>query len=110
MIGHSNAFPKKRRPFIKTSTPLKAIPREWLHEIEPKVYRVEGDDCWYWIGDVTHTGKPTKVTRKGGKLRRVSMINVVAEMFWDIPEGWKPKHTCKTRNCINPEHIIPERK
>ena len=110
MTEHLIDFPTKQRPFLRTSTPLKDIPREWLLEIEPFVYRVEGDDCWYWTGDITHTGKPTKVSRKTGKVRRINMVEYVAKMFWDIPDGWKAKHTCTTRNCVNPSHIAPQRK
>lgn len=38
---------------------------------------------------------------------RVNVLRKIAEMFWDIPEGYKVKQTCETQNCVNPEHISP---
>ena len=92
------------------STPLKAIPREWLREVEPYIYRIEGDSCWYWTGGTTHTGRPTRFVRaEHGKTKRINVIDKITEMFWELPPGWRGKQTCDTINCVNPEHIMPKK-
>ena len=107
MKEHSHDFPRKVKPFPRTSTPLKAIPREWLREVEPYVYRLEGDECWYWVGGLTQTGRPTKYTKNAeNKTVRINVVQKIAEMFWYIPKGWKAKQTCETLNCVAPEHIM----
>lgn len=74
-----------------------AIKRFWKY-----VRKVDG--CWLWIGAVTWDGY--------GRLRLPD--RTVRAHRWayqrfigTIPEGMELDHLCKTRCCVNPDHLEP---
>ena len=60
--------------------------------------------CWWWKGSVNHSGY-VHIRIKGKKIygHRYSY-----ELFKEkIPDGMILHHTCKRRECLNPDHMIP---
>jgi hypothetical protein len=59
-------------------------------------------DCWYWVGSTDALGygrfshpEENKAHRAGYKIFK-----------GEIPAGMKVLHTCDTRCCVNPEHLV----
>ena len=101
--------PTKRRSLVRLDTKLKDLPRDWLLDYEPFLYRMEGTTCWLWSKGTDAKGYPVRSFRDPdtGVPRKEYVVKRVCEMFWDMPPGWYVEQTCGTRNCINPNHIVP---
>jgi hypothetical protein len=98
---------KKIRPFITIDTPLRLIPRPWLHIIEPRITRPKDTTCWCWDGATDKYGEPIlnfyDALTGARTTRRVKCV--VADMFWDDVPGHEVVHECGTLNCVNPWHF-----
>ncbi|TQN55373.1 HNH endonuclease [Agrobacterium tumefaciens] len=58
--------------------------------------------CWIWLGAVGRNGYGTMtVSRKTQMAHRVSYLAFKG----DIPDGLHIDHRCKTRCCVNPDHL-----
>ena len=60
------------------------------------------DDCWLWTGGKNNYGY--------GKMRINSKIYRTHRVSWFlagniIPEGHVIRHKCRSRHCVNPEHL-----
>ena len=72
-------------------------PRFWA-----KVQRGGPDECWLWTASKNSCGYGSISFRgRGQRVHRVSL--------WlhgrDIPEGLVVDHVCRTRLCVNPNHL-----
>lgn len=69
-------------------------------------YVTRTDSCWYWLGTTIKGGYGTfrrSVEFGGAKIlahRYSYSINK-----GDIPTNLEIDHLCKTRNCVNPDHL-----
>lgn len=64
--------------------------------------RFGASDCWYWIGSINRLGYGVFAAEGEVKAHRVSY-----KLFnGQIPEGAKVMHTCDTRCCVNPAHLV----
>jgi hypothetical protein len=69
-----------------------------------KVRRAE-DGCWIWQGTTTSKGY--------GQFWHDGRLVGAHRFAWEqahgrpIPEGLVIDHLCRTRNCVNPEHLEP---
>jgi hypothetical protein len=58
--------------------------------------------CWLWTGTMLWTGYGQVMINKKGKLAH----RVAYELFVGaIPQGLTIDHLCRTRICVNPEHL-----
>jgi hypothetical protein len=88
-----------RRGWVK-GQPVKFI-RGHIHRREP-IWTIDGDTgCWLWGGYIdASTGY--------GKHGKRWAHRAVYEMHrGPIPEGLQLDHLCRTRACVNPEHLEP---
>lgn len=72
--------------------------------MKPLVSILDGQDaCWLWTGSVSHrTGYGKK--QLGGKT--ISAHRWMYSIFkGHIPDGMTLDHTCKNRQCVNPNHL-----
>lgn len=60
------------------------------------------NDCWYWMGSIHRLGYGVFLCEGESKAHRVSYRLFNGE----IPAGMKVMHTCDTRCCVNPAHLI----
>lgn len=68
-----------------------------------KCSRPIGPGCWLWHGARTGDGYP-RVWFNGPVLaHRVAYIALVSR----FPAGTQADHLCRTRLCVNPEHLEP---
>lgn len=69
----------------------------------PKILPVDSG-CWLWTGCVSEDGY-AKTNKKAGSsfVHRVMYQRIVGP----ISEGLELDHSCKVRNCVNPEHLEP---
>jgi hypothetical protein len=59
-------------------------------------------ECWFWLGSINRLGYGTFACEGENKAHRVSY-----RLFkGPISDGMKVMHTCDTRNCVNPAHLI----
>ena len=58
--------------------------------------------CWYWDGYQKEGGYGYMLAN-----RRLRLVHRLAyeEMIGPIPEGLQIDHICRTRNCVNPDHL-----
>lgn len=65
---------------------------------------VKTDTCWLWPGNLTGDGYGR--LKDNGKEVRAHRV-VYEALVGSIPEGMHLHHLCRTRNCVNPEHLEP---
>jgi len=62
------------------------------------------DDCWLWTGGCERLGYGiVSIRDKSYKAHRVSYILSGNT----IPEGLILRHSCRSKNCVNPGHLTP---
>jgi hypothetical protein len=60
--------------------------------------------CWEWTAHLIRNGYGH--FRWQGKMRRAHRLAYEA-LVGEIPEGFQLDHLCRTRNCVNPDHVEP---
>lgn len=60
--------------------------------------------CWLWTGCVNEDGYGT--FSYDGKVRKAHRA-AYAMFVGPIPDGLEIDHKCRTRNCVNPDHLQP---
>lgn len=65
-------------------------------------------DCWEWTGRINTFGYGRYRTTTNG-IRREHGAHRYAweQLVGPIPDGYELDHLCKTRNCVNPDHLEP---
>lgn len=67
--------------------------------------RIDGNGCWIWQGSVHPTERYGSVFVDG---RPVGAHRFSYEAFvGPIPDGLHLDHLCRTRSCVNPQHLEP---
>lgn len=59
--------------------------------------------CWLWLGALDKDGYGV-ATRNYVTWRAHKLVWIVIEKKL-VPNGFHLHHTCKTKNCVNPEHL-----
>ena len=60
------------------------------------------DDCWLWTGNKNNYGYgEVRINYKRHGTHRVSWLLAGNT----IPEGYVMRHKCRSRHCVNPEHL-----
>lgn len=68
-------------------------------------YRIdEATGCWIWIAYIHKTGYG-RVSYHGKAIGAHRALYLLAGR--EIPEGLQLDHLCKTRACVNPDHLEP---
>lgn len=71
-----------------------------LESIWAKVTKT--DSCWLWNGRMT----PDGYGRRSWRGKEVSVHKIVYSLLVaDVPQGLVIDHLCRTRSCVNPEHM-----
>lgn len=96
---------KKKRTLFNRNSKLVDVPQEWLRWIEPKIKIGAFAPCWIWIGAMERNGYP--IMNVDGSV--VMVARYVASMFWDFPKSAYVVHSCRARNCVNPNHLVPQK-
>lgn len=63
--------------------------------------RIEANGCWRWIAYLDKDGYGRFKFK--GKMRAAHTVAHEAH-HGPVPPGLVPDHTCRMRNCVNPEH------
>ena len=61
------------------------------------------DSCWLWKGHTHHRDGYGRVMLKG-KVRQAHRISYEL-LRGPVPEGTELDHICRTKNCVNPDHL-----
>lgn len=61
------------------------------------------DDCWLWTGSITRNYGKITINYKPYLAHRVSYILSGNT----IPDGLLLRHSCRSKNCVNPGHLTP---
>lgn len=74
--------------------------KDYQKRFESRINKTE--TCWYWTGSISFTDFGLFwLNGKNVQAHRVSY-----ELYKDeIPKGKRIEHTCKNRNCVNPDHL-----
>lgn len=63
---------------------------------------VKSGDCHLWQGPLDRDGYGSFYLRRlGRRAHRVAWFSIHGE----VPEGMVVNHTCRKRNCVNPQHL-----
>lgn len=77
------------------------------HPLERFVSKIDvsgsGSDCWLWTGCLTERGYGLFWLRGNVRAHRFSYETFVGP----IPDGLVIDHLCRTRACVNPDHLEP---
>ena len=97
--GMCSGHYRRARTGLKVDAP-------WGHEITPE-YRFwqkvnKSVDCWLWTG--SSDGRGYGSFRLGGKTMRAHRVSY-EWAFGAIPDGLDVDHICRTRRCVNPDHL-----
>ena len=64
--------------------------------------------CWLWTSTLDRDGYPLASRSRKLKPRTVRAHRAVYELVsGPIPEGLTLDHSCRTRSCVNPGHLVP---
>ncbi len=64
--------------------------------------------CWLWTGKTDRSDYGRLNTCGEGSKTVTLMAHVaMAAIFFEIPEGHQVDHLCRSRPCINPDHLEP---
>lgn len=66
-------------------------------------HRPELGPCWIWMAFVDDKG----YGRFGNGKKIVKAHRFSYELIKEIPDGLMLDHLCRTRNCVNPNHLEP---
>jgi hypothetical protein len=81
---------------------MSAPPAELPAKLDARITRSEG--CWLWGGPPASTGYGQ--VRWEGRPRHTHRL-VYELLVGPVPEGLVLDHKCRTRLCVNPEHLEP---
>lgn len=101
-----------KRPLINIRSRLEDIPRDWLINIEPFVFRAPRfAECWLWQGqqDKGYARMYRAVVGEDGKKKSGNRCarRFVAHLFWDFEDdAFYVRNSCKNNMCVNPNHIF----
>lgn len=70
--------------------------------IDLKIMKGAEGECWHWLGTVRVNGY--------GQLEIDGKTRAATRVVWEIyrgpiPRGRRLRHTCATRDCVNPDHL-----
>ena len=85
-------------------------PRPVLERLLAKIDVDPGAGCWLWTGGKGANGYgQIGVGSVLDGSRRLAAVHRVAyeEMVGPIPDGLVLDHLCRTRSCVNPDHLEP---
>lgn len=87
-------------PISRTNPPERVVERLWNR------YEVREDGCWI-SGYSTASHGYAQIGWKEGGERRLWLAHRIAwyATHGDIPDGMTVDHICRTRTCINPDHL-----
>lgn len=78
-----------------------------------KVDRTTANGCWLWTGTLTKGYGHVQIgSRSDGSRRKVYAHRLVYEsQVGPIPDGLELDHLCRTKACVNPQHLeaVPHR-
>ena len=77
-------------------------PPSWQEILWAKVWRDLRTGCWLWTG--TRNAYGYGVTQYGGKTTQAHRLAYELRVG-PIPHGMQIDHTCRTRHCVNPDHL-----
>ena len=74
------------------------VPRYWA-----KVEKTDG--CWFWRGAINHAGYGTfnPTPERSGLAAHRYAVELASGI--PVPKGLVVDHLCRTRNCVNPDHL-----
>jgi hypothetical protein len=62
--------------------------------------------CWLWSGSMQRNGYGYTTWRIDGKWKHARVHRLFYEDYvGPIPDGLEIDHTCRVRNCVNPDHL-----
>lgn len=99
----------QRRPCLQDSAPARErpMPMKMQHErFESRIRKV--DECWLWMGPVNRHGHGTmKVGSRTDGTRKSVNVRRWAYRFYNAPiePGIVVFADCRTRGCVNPDHL-----
>lgn len=65
-----------------------------------------GPDCWHWTGGKKAAGYGHFSIKRNGKWGKAIAHRYAYELWVSpIPAGLEIDHLCKTRDCVNPDHL-----
>jgi hypothetical protein len=77
-----------------------------LHPLDRFFHRVEiTDTCWLWRGATTQAGYGTFTVKYPDG--RIAHRYAYEQLVGPIPDGLVLDHLCRTRACVNPDHLEP---
>lgn len=76
------------------------LPERFWSKVEP------GDECWRWTGALTLGYGSFRVGGRGSKLLQAHR-HAYLELVGPVAAGLVLDHLCRTRSCVNPDHLEP---
>ncbi len=71
-------------------------------------YVLDFNGCWRWASHLKPNGYASRIFYKDGKPKRVYMHRWFYEkLVGPISPGLTIDHLCKTKDCVNPNHLEP---
>ena len=66
--------------------------------------KVDPSGCWLWTAYKTQNGYGQfSIEGRGRYVHRVTYVN----RYGPVPKGLTLDHLCRTRHCVNPDHLEP---
>jgi hypothetical protein len=97
----------RKRSILQLRTPFGEVPKEWLDIIEPKIVRPDDTTCWLWNGSTDERGEPRySIQNQYGHWTTRTCKSLIAGIFWILPQVCSVFRSCKSVNCLNPNHFI----
>lgn len=68
-----------------------------------KVYREDDEQCWLWLGGLNNGGYGVM-----GIKRKIHLVHRLSYAMHNgkVPDGKCVLHTCHTKECVNPHHLV----
>ena len=82
--------------------------RDLMDRVDKFIIPEPNSGCWLWLGGTVSNGYGKVGVRVNNKQHtRVAHLVIYEHLVGKVPNGLELDHKCRTKLCVNPDHLEP---